>query len=58
MRYIEGQSREQVLIFPEVIDDYVSKENPVRFIDTFINMLDMIKLGFTHSLTSKTGRKP
>lgn len=58
MRYIEGQSREQVLIFPEVIDDYVSKDNPVRFIDSFINMLDMIKLGFTHSITSKTGRKP
>jgi len=58
MRYIEGQSREQVLIFPEVIDDYVSKDNPVRFIDAFIDMLDMIKLGFTHSLTSKTGRKP
>ena len=58
MRYIEGQSREQVLIFPEVVDDYVSKDNPVRFIDSFINMLDMIKLGFTHSLTSKTGRKP
>lgn len=58
MRYIEGQSRDQVLVFPEVIDDYVSKDNPVRFIDVFINMLDMIKLGFTHSLTSKTGRKP
>jgi transposase len=58
MRYIEGQSRDQVLVFPEVIDDYVSKDNPVRFIDVFINMLDMIKLDFTHSQTSKTGRKP
>ena len=58
MRYIEGQSRDQVLIFPEVIDDYVSKENQVRVIDTFIDLLDMYKLGFTHSITSETGRKP
>lgn len=58
MRYVEGQSRDQVLIFPEVIDDYVSKDNNVRVIDSFIDILDMHKLGFTHSLTSKTGRKP
>lgn len=58
MRYVEGQSRDQVLIFPEVIDDYVSKENPVRIVDSFIELLDMYKLGFTHSLTSKIGRKP
>ena len=58
MRYIEGQSRDQVLIFPEVIDDYVSKENQVRVIDVFIDLLDMYKLGFTHSITSETGRKP
>lgn len=58
MRYIEGQSRDQVLVFPEVIDDYVQKDNPVRFIDSFIDMLDMVELGFTHSTTSITGRKP
>lgn len=58
MRYVEGYSRDQVLIFPEVIDDYVSVDNQVRVIDAFINMLDMFKLGFTHSQTSKTGRKP
>ena len=58
MRYVEGYSRDQVLIFPEVIDDYVSVDNQVRVIDAFINMLNMFKLGFTHSQTSKTGRKP
>jgi len=58
MRYIEGQSRDQVLVFPEVIDDYVHEDNPVRFIDSFIDMLDMVELGFTHSMTSGTGRKP
>jgi transposase len=58
VRYIEGQSRDQVLVFPEVIDDYVSSDNPIRFIDSFIDMLDMAELGFTHAMPSGTGRKP
>ncbi|MFX0139619.1 MAG: IS1182 family transposase [Candidatus Hodarchaeota archaeon] len=58
MRYIEGSDRNQSLLFPEMIDDYVDENNPVRFIDAFVNSLDLLKLGFTHSMTSHTGRKP
>ena len=58
MRYGTGHDREQVLIFPEAIDDYVSKDNQVRFIDAFVDELDMYKLEFTHSQTCLTGRKP
>ena len=36
MGYIEGEDRKQTVLFPEVLDDYISEENPVRFIDVFI----------------------
>ncbi len=31
------------------IDEYVSDDNPVRFIDAFGDSLDIIKLGFKHA---------
>lgn len=58
MRYIKGVNRRQSIIFPESVDDYVDENNPVRFIDVFIDGLNLLELGFTHSTTSKTGRKP
>lgn len=36
MEYIAGINREQTTLFPELIDDYISYENPVRFIDAFV----------------------
>ena len=45
MSYIEGESREQRVLFPEVLDDYISEENLVRFIDAFVDGLEMEELG-------------
>ena len=39
-----------------MLDDYVDKENPVRFIDAFIDSLNLEKLGFKHSILADTGR--
>ncbi len=58
MRYIQGQAREQATLLPEVLDDYIMTSNPVRFIDAYVNQLDFVKLGFTHSEPKSTGRKP
>lgn len=58
MRYIEGLNRNQSLMFPELLDDYVDPNNPVRFIDAFVDGLDLLALGFTHATTSAIGRKP
>lgn len=58
MRYIKGTDREQVILFPEVIDDYITEENPVRFIDAFIESLDLKELGFKHAELNPTGRPP
>ena len=58
MRYIRGLDRHQSLLFPELLDEYVSENNPVRFIDAYVDGLNLLDLGFTHSVTSTTGRKP
>ena len=33
--------RSQLLLLPEAIDDYVADDNPVRFIDAFVDGLDL-----------------
>jgi transposase len=56
MRYIQGTPREEVILFPQAIDDYISQDNPVRFIDAFVYSLDLKNLEFSHSTPSHTGR--
>lgn len=56
MSYIEGISRDQIILFPEVINDYITKENPVRFIDAFVDKMDLKELGFTKVWPAQTGR--
>jgi transposase len=56
MGYVEGSSREQVVMFPEVMDDYVSGENPVRFVEAFVNQLEVGALGFNKAEPEERGR--
>lgn len=37
MDHVQGLSRKQVTLFPQALDDYISQENPVRFIDAFVD---------------------
>ena len=54
--YVEGLSRNQTFLLPKTIEEYVEPDNPVRFIDAYVNTLDMEKLGFTHSTPQELGR--
>ena len=54
--HVTGHYRNQSVLFPNMLDDYVDKENPVRFIDAFIDSLNLEKLGFKHSILADTGR--
>ena len=56
--YVEGVDRKQVILLPDVLDDYVDENNPVRFIDAFVDRLDLVKLGFKHAEPKETGRPP
>ena len=54
--HVNGTHRDQTVLFPDTIDQYVDKENPVRFIDAFVDSLNLEKLGFKHSVPAETGR--
>jgi transposase len=56
--HINGTHRDQTVLFPDKLDDYVDRENPVRFIDAFIDSLNLEKLGFKHSIPNEEGRPP
>ena len=58
MRYISGINRKQSILFPEVIDEYIEEDNPVQFIDVFVDGLDLKELGFSHAVLEETGRPP
>lgn len=55
MGYKAGVDREQQILFPETLDEYVSPENPVRFIDAFVAKLDMAELGFERAVPAREG---
>src|SRR3989441_1800620 len=56
MDYIRGVSREQVMLFPESVEDYITEDNPVRFIDAFVSSLDLGEMGFRRAEPAETGR--
>ncbi|MDI6886286.1 MAG: IS1182 family transposase [archaeon] len=58
MKHIQGIDRMQTVLFPEVIDDYIEDDNPVQFIDAFVDGLDLKGLGFRHAELKSTGRPP
>ena len=44
--YIKGIPREQLYLFDEKLDDIIQNDNTARFIDAYVEKLDLTKLGF------------
>ncbi|WP_428351331.1 transposase [Lichenifustis flavocetrariae] len=45
-----------MLLLPEAVDDYVGTDNPVRFIEAFVDGLDLAAAWFARVLPKATGR--
>src|SRR5579863_8069551 len=58
MAHVTGQSRYQSTLFPEVLDEVVGRDDPVRVIDAFVDGLDLEALGFSKVATEEMGRPP
>jgi len=56
MGYISGESRNQIYLLPESVDDYIGEDNPVRFLDAFVDKLELGELGFQHAVPAEVGR--
>jgi transposase len=56
MTHISGHHRSQMLLLPEAVDDYVCADNPVRFVDAFVDELDLAAAGFSRVEAKATGR--
>jgi transposase len=58
MAHVAGQSRYQSTLFPEVLDEVVGADDPVRVIDAFVETLDLATLGFSKVAAEQIGRPP
>src|SRR6266542_648110 len=56
MPHIHGAPRDQLLLFPHSLDEYIIVDNPVRFIDAFVDQLDLHQLVFSRAVASPLGR--
>src|SRR3979411_435389 len=56
MTHIFGFERSQLLLLPEAVEDYVGADNPVRFIDAFVDKLNLAAAGFVGVDAKATGR--
>jgi transposase len=46
MKWIQGWDRNQQHLLPAQVEDYLGPENPIRFLDAFVDELDLPKAGF------------
>ena len=58
MNHRTGLDRSQTLLLPEALEDYIARDNPVRFLDAFVSSLDLFALGFPKAIAAHTGAPP
>jgi len=54
-KYIKGQNRNQLVLFPTKIDDVIGYDNEVRVIDAFVDTMDLGIKGFKRAVPNKKG---
>ncbi|MEL7467826.1 MAG: transposase [Pseudomonadota bacterium] len=56
MAHITGTDRSPLLLLPERVDDYIGPDNLIRFIDAFVDGIDLAAAGFDRVVPMATGR--
>ena len=56
MHHIQGCDRDQTLLLPNSVADYIGPDNPVRFVEAFVDQLDLQEAGFSRIEPKETGR--
>ena len=55
MTFIKGIDRNQKIMFPEYIEDYIDEDNIIRVIDAYVDTIDFRDMGFTKSIEFRPG---
>jgi len=58
MPHKKGTNRNQLLLLPPTLDDFIEEDNPVRVIEAFVDALDFEKLRFEKARCKETGCRP
>ena len=45
-RFIVGEGRNEVVLLPECLDDFVGPDNPVHIVEAFVDQFELGGLGF------------
>ena len=56
MHHIQGCDRDQTLLLPNSVAEYIGPDNPVRFVEAFVDQLDLQEAGFCRVEPKETGR--
>lgn len=56
MKHIQGAERDQLLLLPDAVEDYVGPDNPVRFIGAFVDQMNLAEAGFIRVTPEARGR--
>jgi len=56
--YKQGLNRKQQLLFPPSLDEYVDENNPIRVIDSYVDILNLSELGFKNLSKSSNDGQP
>jgi len=56
MNLLTGWDRQQAQLLPPCVEDYVGPDNPVRFLEAFVNGLDLRAAGFQFPKENPAGR--
>lgn len=57
-RYKRSDNRNQLELQPMCLDDMIPQNSDARALDTIVDRMDIPSMGFIHSETKDTGRKP
>ena len=58
MGYVTGTDSRQMTLGVWSIEDEVPPDSPARFIEVFVDSLDLEAMGFEHTVPAPTGRPP
>ena len=58
MDYIQGKPRSQIVLIESSLEEVIEQENPVRFIDAFVDSRKLDEFGFKHAKYAPEGRPP